>query len=303
MRIKLFLFVLMTIFGSARAENGPVASHFSTQMTDSICATLELQGAGSWVIFDLDGTVMAEPQILGRDQWYHSWIQRTALQEGISLEHAQAELRPLYIAIKNVSDVVLLESCLPQIIHHLQRNGVGVFALTGRRPDMAFKTRRLLKSFDIDFDHSTLPRAEFQGLDWSMLPNAIAFDRGIFFTDGADKGVIINHILSAVSSCPHSLQVYDDLDKNVRMFQRSLSFWKIPTRLYHYVPQVFRSPSLVLQVGDIQLSAFVRGGMKGPIMSDKVALQVLQDDGEDCRHLLSSHVIRSLQRPPVDLRK
>ncbi len=199
-------------------------------------------------------------------------------------------MRRLNIAIKHASDVVLLEKCLPYKIREWQSEDMPVFVITGRSPGIAPPTIRALDRFGIDFGKSKLPKHEFESIPWADFSSSIVYRDGIFFTDGADKGLVLSRILRYVTKKPTSIQIFDDLERHVRAFQRAMFEWDLPAEVFQFRAPENPPADIQMKIADIQLDHFLQRGLQPPILSDAKALELLKSGGENCPMLLSSDI-------------
>lgn len=189
---------------------------------------------GDLLVLDLDNTVFREAQLLGTDDWYmraHAAV--TAL--GYPPKEASDHLEPLNYAIKNASQMRLMEEGLPHWIARLQACGVTVMGLTARHPGLAELTLRQLRELGIDFGRSRL-RGEFDNFKVpGFTERAFRYASGVAFTDGAHKGRVMQAMLARAAWRPGRVLAVDDRIHHVHSFVEVLLEEGIPGQVIHYL--------------------------------------------------------------------
>lgn len=261
MSFGLFLSILVTFSGAVLAQP-------TLPTVTSICENLDGLQAGDWLILDLDGTVITEAQVLGRDQWFERKIKSLVDDHGLTNDEAWAWLRPISAAAKKMSGHKLTEDCLSPKIRAAQARGVGVFAITGRPPKMRAETIRTLRRLGVDFGYSPLPHDVFSSVDWAGLHDSVTYFDGVFFTGGCDKGQVLRQILRSVKA-PRHIRAFDDQEKNVRSFNKMFALQKLNGDAFQVTGS---ATSLVdMKIGDVELHEFLRRNSR-TLMSDDEAL-------------------------------
>jgi len=274
--------------------NGVSASAF----TNSICdGTTDLK-AGDWLVLDIDGTLVTEPQMFGRDQWYHQRLESLIANDRLTPEQALVKLRPAYFAVKEISRLQLIEPCLLDTLDQLRERGVYVFALTGRSPRIADPTLKMLAHLGIQFSLPPEMQTFLQNFAWPQSPRQAGFKDNVIFADGADKGLIIDSILQQMRPSmsrylPGQIRMYDDTDRSIAQYNRVIPALGIVATAIPFRPASIRTGQFQMAVAEVQMQNFVAHGMKGPIMTDAQAVQQLLSH-QDCGVLL-------LSRAPYEL--
>ena len=256
---------LMTIFS---LTSFVVHAKDAGGVAHSICEDTKDLKPGDWLILDLDGTTITEGQVLGQDQWHQLAVQRVMEGAVVGRDEAAAVLRPLTVAIKRASRLVLVEECMPKRVRQLQDAGVSVFAVTGRAPRFATETLKHLARLGIDFTRSATP-AQFTSLKWDG--EDVVFKGGVFFDGGLEKGFLLQVLVDAVPVRPGHIRIYDDQESNIRIYDLIISRLKLSARAVHFIPEPWLREQDQMAIADVQRRDFVRRGNTGPIMSDAEA--------------------------------
>ena len=238
----------------------------SIEPTHSIVDRIRNVPEGSWVVVDLDETVMSETQLLGRDEWHGEYTQRKMRQTGLTFKETADGFNALNMDIKGRSAVRATEPSLPAVISELVARGVFVFAITSRHVELERVTIQKLDSIGV----------HFQGPALQSLPSA-NFMSGVEFTGGLDKGQALKQIVSHARTVPSSIVFFDDRMSHVKSMAAAISEMKIPGRTYLYsrIETDFTRrlpPELRLRIADEQLKRFISEGPRSEVMSDAAAV-------------------------------
>jgi Protein of unknown function (DUF2608) len=252
--------------------SGPAAA---LTKTDSICKNVADLDAGDWLILDIDGTIVTEAQMAGRDVWYYQKVQQVMKDEKISFDDAVAKYKPIERSIKTMSRMQLTEKCIPAMIKDLQKRGVYVFAVTGRTPKLADATIAQLSQYDIHLD-SLMPPSLLQHIDWSDFSKNIEYKSGVFFADGANKGDVITRLFQTVAVKPKTVSFFDDWDQPLNQVSLALEVLKVNAHIYKYAP--FGDPLTLeqMQIGDLEMNEFTEHHQPSVIMDDAHAAELLK---------------------------
>ncbi|MCH9757024.1 MAG: DUF2608 domain-containing protein [Gammaproteobacteria bacterium] len=152
----------------------------------------------TWLVLDLDNTVMESVFELSSDQWFVSLLRHTTTMVSDSNEAMQLVLL-IACAVQEHVRTKAVESDTVKIIRALQDIGVPVFALTSR--DMAMKqaTVRQLDAIGIDFSKNCIPNID-----------GLSHERGIIFCNGKSKGETWQIFIEQCSTLPQHIVMLDD---------------------------------------------------------------------------------------------
>lgn len=244
----------------AKPSNNPpeVAIQSITKLFPGMNATFAALNAGDMLVLDLDNTVFREAQMLGTDEWYsHAVAQLTA--DGITSRQASEILEPVNRAIKEKSEMRLMEDEMPGLIAELQARGVAVVAVTARHPDLSEITLRQLADLGIDLRQSQFPAQNLKGFRLPELSNAFLFSGGVAFTDGSPKGMVLSALLEKTGFAPQHVIAIDDRIHHVHTFTEALLTLQIPGRVIHYL-RALEEP-FEPELADLQFAHFKATGV------------------------------------------
>ncbi|OGT42252.1 MAG: hypothetical protein A3F42_05190 [Gammaproteobacteria bacterium RIFCSPHIGHO2_12_FULL_37_34] len=163
----------------------------------------------SFVIFDLDNTLVESTQEMGGDQWFVSLSQYAAKMVVDSAEAASLVLS-IYHEVQFHIDLRAVQKEAIRIIQILQDLSIPVLALTTRGSKISEPTLSQLNKIGIHFskqwsdDFIALPRHERY---------SPTFREGIIFCDGADKGKCLNEFFNYKQFYPEHVVMVDDKAK------------------------------------------------------------------------------------------
>ena len=121
-----------------------------------IASMKELEGlvdAKTWVVFDIDNTLVQPTTELGSDQWFYFLIERFE-QQGVGAAEALRRANEVWNATQWIVKVEPVEAEAPAIIHRLQASGVKMMALTARDRASAPVTLSQLGQIGVSFKDS-----------------------------------------------------------------------------------------------------------------------------------------------------
>lgn len=208
---------------------------------------------GRLIIFDIDNTLMETAQFLGSDTWFHHRIgfhKQAGMNANDALEKALSE----WMAVQNVTDVVLVEDEAEEIVRGLQENGYTVMGLTTRGLGLCMRTIEQLNRLSVDLSKTPPSHREIH----FMNPIGVLFRKGILFTAGTHKGQALFKLLDQVDYQPKEIVFINDKASHLRQVeitceQRGIPF--IGLRYGYLDPKLKRYDDTI---ADVQFKRFGR---------------------------------------------
>jgi hypothetical protein len=167
--------------------------------TESIISVSEHIRNDTWVIFDLDNTVIEPVTELGGDEWF---VLLSKFATTVEKDKGMAFALLIYAAVQRHIHVKAVEPGVVALINKLQDHGTPVLALTARNINVKQDTIDQLKSIGIDFSRN-LPR--------EMVINT----EGIIFCNAKDKGEVWERFLLRCSCIPEHVVMIDDKKRHL----------------------------------------------------------------------------------------
>jgi FMN phosphatase YigB (HAD superfamily) len=224
--------VLVTIFISTLAS----ARIIETNAMEEILPHITKK---TWVVFDLDNTVMEPTQTLGSDQWFDYLVKQTgSVEQAIELwESVQAHTR-----------MQPVEEGTPILIQRLQARGYKVFALTARPQSLNSVTVKQLASL------------------------GVRFSKIVSIGPTSNKGDTLLNELSQAEVLPPRVVFVDDKQKHVKNVEEALDTAGIDNIEFRYGAADPKVRAFNAKIAAIQLRHFQNTGI---IISDSQARAIL----------------------------
>ncbi len=158
----------------------------------------------TWLVLDLDNTVMESSLELGGDQWFTSLLHHANLSEP-DQELAFLSVISIYHAVQAHIRAKAVEPEIVTIINALQHIGIPVLGLTARDLSISHSTIRQLADIGIDFSNNPIEQ-----VDGSF------YEQGIIFCSGGDKGAAFKRFLERCRNQPQHVVMLDDREKHLQ---------------------------------------------------------------------------------------
>lgn len=232
-------------------------------MNDILCYV----NATTWVIFDVDNTLITSKTHYGSAKW-HYWESQRLKHQGLDDEKIYKVLRSQSLATMEKCPIALMEPMIPAIVSDAQKRAFCVFGLTARHPEMKDITLLQLRSVFIDLSvNSGFLSTISQGFSDSSL-----FWDGIWFLSVFNqKGKAIRHLLRQSESLPSRIVFIDDVLNHLFNMEDSLVDSGVELIAIHYMQgdELFYDP----EIAAIQAFFFPK------IVSNEEAKKILHDKG------------------------
>lgn len=177
----------------------------------SITKILPLINEETWVVIDLDNTVIQATQALGHVDWLQHEVQKLT-ESGKSLEEALYSLYPIWKKTQMMTDVMPVEASFIKLIKYLQNRHIVVMGLTHRQLFIVSETLRQLDSLDVHFE-ITAPSKNTFGV---LAEHPALYTQGILFVDDFNsKGKVFCSFLQHIGQKPRHMIFIDDKKKNI----------------------------------------------------------------------------------------
>ena len=125
------------------------------QETNQMSDILSHVDSETWVIFDVDNTLIESSLHLGSAQW-RGHIRKKALDLGYTDAESEKILDNFWKFVQPLIPVRLVDKKTESIIKQLKEDGVVTLALTAREPDEVEHTERQLEEVNISFSNDVV---------------------------------------------------------------------------------------------------------------------------------------------------
>ncbi len=157
------------------------------------------------ILLDIDDTLLLPTQTLGSDIWFQYRFKQNldkGLSNPLALEKAIAD----WEAIRMLSDVKVVEECIPNIIKNLQSKNVNLMGLTTQGLALATCTVNQLNSLQIDLSKTAPSSCDHYFIN----KHGVLFRKGILFTSGTPKGDALLKLFNITGICPERIVFIND---------------------------------------------------------------------------------------------
>ncbi|QEY53089.1 DUF2608 domain-containing protein [Legionella longbeachae] len=157
----------------------------------------------TWVLLDLDNTVMTPKIAFGGDAWFEGLFSHVS-QKKIEAVIAQPSLMSVYNSAQQFVRTTAVEPKIVDIIRALQDIGIPVIGLTARGYSIRHQTLRQLADMGVDFSRNSI-----------VADDDSSCQGGVIFCAGGDKGENLNSFLSRLGRIPRHIVMLDDKKKHL----------------------------------------------------------------------------------------
>lgn len=206
---------------------------------------------GTFVIFDIDNTIMEPVQEVGSDSWFEYRIQFHK-KKGLSAEDAFETALSEWMAVQHITDVKLVEPHTASLIRELQSQGKLICGLTSRDLGLAGRTIRQLATLNIQLDKTSPSKEEF------LFQNGrnCLYRLGILFTSGSDKAAALQRFFDLTHWKPHNIVYIDDKVEHLKVIEKLCKSLKIPFFGLRYGFLDEKSAQFRSGIADLQFEKF-----------------------------------------------
>lgn len=182
----------------------------------------------TWVVFDIDDTLIESALQLGRAGWYRNEIKKLK-DAGYDDETAYNLTKDLVDIVRDVCPMRFPEPEMGGVIEKIQNKAEAVLGLTCRYPQTHPVTMKELTSVGVDFSSSSPEFVFFE----TEFP--IHFENGIFsISPNNQKGGIFRQFLTASNIRPGKVIFIDDSFNHLENMHKEMEALEIPCLCFHY---------------------------------------------------------------------
>jgi len=185
--------------------------------SDSIKSILDVSNKDSFVVLDLDNTVIESTEHLGSDQWFVQMM-KEACQMEPSPEMIQFVLA-VYHAVQHHIELKTVEDHVKAVIEFLHDAKIPVIALTARGNNIAKPTVAQLKKNGIAFNDKW---DKHSGELTTIRNTPVVYENGIIFCSGNNKGACLKAFFEKIKHQPSHVVMVDDKEKHLHIVGETL---------------------------------------------------------------------------------
>src|SRR3990167_468117 len=244
--------------------------------TQSIRDMLQLISYDTWLLLDIDNTVMEPLHELGSDQWFVKLIEH-ACQLTSNKEEAMISVVKLYQEVQHRIRTKTVEPEIVHLVKALQDSGVPILALTARDSSLIQTTRCQLKDIGIDFSRCWYTSAKKIELDNEDKESNPTYSGGIIFCSGKDKGKCLNSLLTHTPKLPKHIVMVDDKEKHLLHVKEIIKRNGIRFHGLRYGFLDEKAKNVNMQAAHIQL-ACIKQELSSPVQNTIEQLQLVSSN-------------------------
>jgi hypothetical protein len=222
--------------------------------------------ADTFIVFDIDNTLLHSAQELGNDQWFYNHL-KIYLEKGMDPEKALEKALYEWYAIQFLTAVNIVEAGSDKIIHHLQDEGFQIIGLTTRGFILCDITRSQLETLNIDLAKTSPTKREIYYLNPEL---AVLFKKGILFTNGTQKGHAFFQFLEESGFNPTHVVFINDKASHLKELEDACRERHVPFIGLRYGFLDEKVKSFKKEIAEIQFHKFRN------LISDEEALKMLE---------------------------
>lgn len=209
----------------------------------------------TWVLFDIDNTLIETVTHAGRMEWFDHVVEKLMVEEGLDRSTADVLLYPKWVAIMELCRIQTPEEQTAHLVKLIQRKSEASLALTARPPTLAKLTLRHLDEVKIDFSHHTPQAVSLE------TPHPTHFENGVLFASMLNsKGALFRQFLEKSDKKPKKILFIDDARHHLEQMELELQKLGITFTGFHYTksserpfdPEIaFREYQAILELKDL----------------------------------------------------
>ena len=201
-KFALSFFVIATAFSSLTAFGLVLESN-------KMAVVEEYANSETWVIFDVDNTLIESSLQIGSAQW-RDHIRKKARLEGYDPAERELVLDKFWNFVQHFVPVNLVDKATLATLQKLKQEKFIAFALTAREPIELAHTQRQLGSVGIHFSsdafhHNILLSLPFPGI----------YDHGVVYCGENTKGDTLSALLKETGLTPKRIVFVDDRENQI----------------------------------------------------------------------------------------
>ncbi|STY31346.1 Protein of uncharacterised function (DUF2608) [Legionella wadsworthii] len=219
----------------------------------------------TWLVLDLDNTVMTPRVAFGGDAWFEGLFFHVSKNK-IELTIAQPSLMSVYNTAQHFVRTAAVEPEIVRIIKALQDIGIPIIGLTARGYSIRHQTLRQLEDMGVDFSRN------------SIVPDdGSSCEGGVIFCDGGDKGEHLNSLFSRIKRMPRHIVMLDDKKKHLERVMLALKSHGILFTGYRYGYLDDEVKKFNMEIANLQL-AHLWKWLSATVQEDVKKLKLISEE-------------------------
>lgn len=229
--------------------------------SDKLASTLSYADKDTWILFDIDNTLMESSLQLGSAQW-RSHVRKKALLAGCDSEKADEVLDKFWFFVQHFIPVNVVDPATLSVLGQLQESSI-VLALTAREPHEKHYTQKQLHSLGIDLRNNS-----FSDELALSRPFPCLYQEGIIYCGENKKSAGLAAFFDATRQLPKKVIFVDDKQEQIDDVENALNQMGIECIAIRFGGADERVKSFNPSIADIQWNHLPR------IISDQEASEL-----------------------------
>ena len=222
----------------------------------------------TWVVVDIDDTLIRPMQTLGTTEWaYHRTFQR-AHEQNLPLREAFDLTGVDLLRAQEITAIRLIEPGIADHLRRLQDSGNMVIGLTSRPNSFIPLTRRQLLRLGIDLSRSAPRLPQFELAPGDCPPT---YTQGILHSYMVNKGETLVEFMRIIKDRPTKVVFVDDSERNVARVTAAMAEIGLECDACRYTALDNVRAQFDPEIAEIQWS------LLGRILTDEQARLLLED--------------------------
>ena len=176
----------------------------------------------TWLVLDLDNTVMEPKDALGGDQWFYS-LMKFCSQPDVDKDVLFISAITLYNAVQKYIKTKPVEEKTAYLIRALQDVGIPVIALTARSSSIKHETQCQLDDIGINFQIDPLLVNRHNRFRLGH-----KYYKGVIYCNGKNKGEALGHFFTTCRIRPQHVVMLDDKQSHLENVASVMNYMRIP---------------------------------------------------------------------------
>lgn len=191
----------------------------------TLSACLDQVGEGTWVICDIDNTLIESCQQLGTVQWAEH-LKRRLKELGMPPRQATEIEESAWLQVQKKIAVRLVAPDTPTLLNQMKKGGACLMALTARSHEERYKTEGQLHSCGIDFTEAPPYDRSF---DVRVHDRRVVYKKGVLYaTHSIKKSEALVAFLEKSGQKPKKIIFIDDKLAHVQDVEKLAAQLDIP---------------------------------------------------------------------------
>ena len=199
---------------------------------------------GTWVLIDVDNTLIESSVQLGSAQW-RGYIRTKAQAAGYSKSESEEILDQFWMFVQPFVPVRLVD---PNTLTFLQKTNVPVFALTAREPIELKHTQKQVDSLGVIFINDFPEQVTLSAAHPAL------YEKGVLYCGENSKGEALTAFFQATGQTPDNVVFIDDRWEQITKLEAELEKLGIPFIGMRFSGADARVKAFDPAVADLQLS-------------------------------------------------